>query len=184
MTITTQAILNDIGQFSKFDITLFEEHTTRKYLEKNEVILSKKNVCNAVYFILSGAFFQFQSDEADQQIIDLHLPGEWMFNQQSLTEQSPSNTTIIAFLKSEVIELSLSSIHCLCSKSPSFLQFGKILNQSKNRIAMFDHSLNPTQKYEYIKTTKPELVKVFPIKMIASYLKIAPETLSRVRANY
>lgn len=64
------------------------------------------------------------------------------------------------------------------------MQFGKILNQSKNRIAIFDNSLNPAQKYNYINNAKPELAKVFPIKMIASYLKIAPETLSRVRANY
>ena len=114
----------------------------------------------------------------------MHLQDEWMFNQQSLTEQTPSNTTIKAFSKSEIIELSLSSFHCLCSKSPSFLQFGKILSQSINRVFLFDNSLKPYEKYSYINKAKPELVKVFPIKMIASYLKIAPETLSRVRASY
>ena len=182
--MTTQEILNGLGQFSHFDITLFEKHTTREKFEKNKVLLSENEVCKSVYYILSGSFFQFQTTEMDEPIIDLHLQSEWMFNQQSLTEQTPSNTTIKAFSKSEVINLSLNSFHCLCSKSQSFLQFGKILNQSKNRIAIFDNSLNPTQKYNYINNAKPELAKVFPIKMIASYLKIAPETLSRVRANY
>src|SRR5215213_3247395 len=107
-----------------------------------------------------------------------------MYNHQSLAQQTPSQTTIKAFSKSEVIELSLADFHALASKSTSFLQFGKILNQTHNRTYIFDNSLTPTERYDYIKTAKPQLVKVFPIKMIASFLKIAPETLSRVRAKH
>lgn len=182
--MTAKAILNSLGQFSDFDVNLFEEHSAKKILNKNDVLLHEGEVCKCFYFILSGSFFQFQTSEIDEVIIDLHLQNEWMFNQQSLTEQMPSNTTIKAFSKSEVIELSLNSFHTLCSKSQSCLQFGKILNQSKNRTFIFDNSLKPNEKYSYISKSKPNLVKVFPIKMIASYLKIAPETLSRVRANY
>lgn len=107
-----------------------------------------------------------------------------MFNHQSLKEQMPSNTTIKAFSNSEVIELSLNNFYCLGVKSQSFLQFSKILYQSKNRTFIFDNSLKPIQKYSYVNKFKPKLAKVFPIKMIASYLKIATETLSRLRANY
>ncbi|HLD52434.1 MAG TPA: Crp/Fnr family transcriptional regulator [Sediminibacterium sp.] len=182
--MTTREILNGLGQFSNFDIELFEKYSERRILNKNELLLKEGEVCKSFYYILSGSFSQFQIDDIDEVIIDLHLQDEWMFNQQSLTEQTPSNTTIKAFSKSEIIELSLSSFHCLCSKSPSFLQFGKILSQSINRVFLFDNSLKPYEKYSYINKAKPELVKVFPIKMIASYLKIAPETLSRVRASY
>lgn len=180
--MTSYEILKSIGQFSSFEIELFEKHTSKEVVNKNEVLLQEGEICKSFYFILSGSFFQFQNNEIDDIIIDLHLQNEWMFNQQSITEQIPSNTTIKAFSKSEVIELSLNSFHCLCSKSQSFLQFGKILNQSVNRTFIFDNSLKPKEKYSYIKNSKPELIKVFPIKMIASYLKIAPETLSRVRS--
>ena len=70
----------------------------------------------------------------------------------------------------------------LCSKSQAFLQFGKILNQTKYRTSLYDSSLNPSDKYKFISNTKPELMRAFPLKIIASYLKITPETLSRVRA--
>lgn len=182
--MTKQEILNSIGQFSNFDLELFEKYSTQKTLVKNEVLLNEGEICKCFYFILSGSFSQFQIHDIDQVIIDLHLQNEWMFNQQSLTEQVPSNTTIKAFSKSEIIELSLNSFHCLCSKSQSFLQFAKILNQSVNRVFLFDNSLKPNEKYSYINKVKPELTKVFPIKMVASYLKIAPETLSRVRAVF
>lgn len=182
--MTVKEILNSIGCFSNIDVELFDKHTSRKILVKDEVLLNEGEICKCFYFILSGSFSQFQIDDIDEVIIDLHLKNEWMYNQQSLTEQTPSKTTIKAFSKSEVIELSLNSFHCLCSKSQSFLQFGKILNQTLNRTFIFDNSLNPNEKYEYIKKAKPELIKVFPVKMVASYLKIAPETLSRVRANF
>lgn len=182
--MTTQEILNSLGQFTNFDTELFEKHSERKIINKNEVLLNEGEVCKSFYFILSGSFSQFQIHDIDKVIIDLHLQNEWMFNQQSLTEQKPSTTTIKAFSKSKIIELSLNSFHCLCSKSHSFLQFGQILNQSANRLFLFDNSLKPNEKYSYINKAKPQLTKVFPIKMVASYLKIAPETLSRVRANY
>lgn len=182
--MTIKEILNSIGQFSNFDFELFERYSVKKILDRNEVLIKEGGVCNCFYFILSGSFFQFRAIDSDEVIIDLHLPDEWMFNQQSLTEQTASTTTIKAFSKSEIIELSLTSFHCLCSKSQSFLQFGKILNQSKNRTYIFDNSLKPNEKYSFITKSKPQLTKIFPIKMIASYLKIAPETLSRVRANF
>jgi CRP-like cAMP-binding protein len=182
--MTTQEILDGVGQFTSFDKQLFEKHTVRKSLTKNEVLLNEGEVCQSFYYILSGSFSQFQTQDIDEIIIDLHTENEWMFNQQSLTAQAPSTTTIKAFSKSTILELSLSNFHCLCAQSQSFLQFGKILNQSANRTFLFDNSLKPNEKYNYINKVKPRLTTVFPVKMIASYLKIAPETLSRVRANY
>ena len=182
--MTKQNILESIGQFSPFDLELFENHTTQNCFNKNDVLLKEGEVCKSLYFIQSGSFFQFQLKDIDEVIIDLHLEGEWMFNHQSLSEQTPSKTTIKAFSKSEVIELSLESFHALASKSTSFLQFHKVLNQAHNRTYIFDNSLTPIERYDYIKRAKPHLVKIFPIKMIASFLKIAPETLSRVRAKY
>lgn len=182
--MTTQEILDSLGQFTNFDTELFEKHSTRRTLNKNEVLLNEGEICKSFFFILSGSFSQFQICDIDEVIVDLHLQNEWMFNQQSLTEQTPSSTTIKAFSKSEIIDLSLNSFHCLCTKSQSFLQFGKILNQTKHRTSLFDRSLNPSEKYKFINLTKPELTKIFPLKMVASYLKITPETLSRVRATF
>jgi CRP-like cAMP-binding protein len=83
--MTTQEILNSLGQFSNFEAELFEKHSANKILNKNEVLLNEGEVCKCFYFILSGSFSQFQTDDIDEVVIDLHLQNEWMFNQQSLT---------------------------------------------------------------------------------------------------
>ncbi|MBO9675891.1 MAG: cyclic nucleotide-binding domain-containing protein [Sphingobacteriaceae bacterium] len=177
-------ILSSLGQFSSNDILKFREHIVQRTFRKNEIILERGAICQSVYFILSGSFFQYQSNGIAETIIDLHVTNEWMFNHTSLIEQRASETTIKAFEKSEVIELSLSNLHSLIARSPSFLFLAKIFNQTSTRTYLFDSSFNPIQKYNYIKNVKPLIVQVFPVKMIASYLKIAPETLSRVRANH
>lgn len=182
--MTSTEILQTIGQFSNIDCVLFDEHTSQQRLHKNDILVSAGEVCNAFYFVLQGSFFQFETNESDKRVVDLHLHHEWMFNQESLTGQLPSLTTIKAFSDAEVLVLSLYNFHRLCGRSQAFLQFGKILNQTKYRTFLYDHSLQPSDKYKFINTVKPALLHVFPLKMIASYLKVTPETLSRVRANY
>ena len=180
----TQNILRDMGQFSEADAILFEKHVTKRSFNKNDQLLKEGEVCRSAFYILSGSFYQFQTGEIEDTIVDLHVQNEWMFNHMSFINQSPSKTSIKAFIRSEVIELSLSRLHELIIQSPAFLQFGRIFDQANTRIHFFDNSLNPVQKYNYIKEAKPLISQVFPVKMIASYLKIAPETLSRVRAHY
>ncbi len=153
-------------------------------LQKNQILLRENDICKSVFFIVSGSFVQYRSNEEAEAIIDLHLKNEWMFNQQSLVEQTPSCTTIKAFTDAEIVELHLKSIHMLTTLAHSFFQLGKLFNQHVNKIYIFDNSLNPAEKYEYIKSARPNLLQSFPIKMIASYLKTTPETLSRVRAKY
>lgn len=182
--MSAQEILTGTGTFSSHDLLLFEEKAMRKTVKKNDMVLRQGEICQSVYFILSGSFVQFQSDHETETIIDLHLPKEWMYNHSSLIGQKPSDTTIKAFEDAEVIGLSLYHLHELIARSQSFLNFGRIFDQANHRTYLFDNALSPAEKYQYIKKSKPLIVQVFPVKMIASYLKITPETLSRVRANY
>lgn len=180
---TPKTILNHIAPFSPSESEWFEKHTTIKTLAKGEVLLKEGAICQSLYYILSGSFFQYQIDEADEVIIDLHVQDEWMYNHQSLIQQSPSSTTLKAFEKAEILELTLSSYHYLVSQSTSFLQLSALLNQPQHRTHIFDNALSPAQSYAYLQKTKPLAIKTFPVKMIASFLKIAPETLSRIRAK-
>lgn len=184
MNINHHEILKRIGSFSTSDVELFGKYSARRKITKNKILLNEGQTCRCMYYIISGSFYQFHIEDIDEIITDLHLPDEWMFNQQSLVSQTASLTTIRAFSEAEVVELSLSDLHLLISASKAFLQFGKVLNQTDIRTFMYDRSLKPVEKYAFVNEKKPGLPVVFPVKMIASYLKIAPETLSRVRARH
>ncbi|WP_421827031.1 Crp/Fnr family transcriptional regulator [Larkinella sp.] len=179
---TVAQMLTPIGTFSEEQIRLFAHRVHHRSVEKDAVLLAAGAVCQTVYCSLEGAFYQVRyNDEQEPVIIDLHLPGQWFFNHQSFVTQTPSAYTIQAYSDGIVLELTIQVIHELIAISPVFLQLGSLLNQATDRIRFFDQNLTPAQKYQYILDHQSKLLHLFPLKMIAAYLKITPETLSRVR---
>ena len=176
-------MLRSLGVFSDFEVQLFNQNIEIKTVEKNEILLYEGEISKSIFFIKTGALFQIQKIDDEEKIIDLNIQDDWVFNFDSLTNQIPSNTIIKSFAKSEVVELKLENLHKLISISQNFLQLNKIFNSLSAKIHIYDSNLNPTEKYDYLLKNKPQIIKIFPLNMIASYLKIRQETLSRVRAN-
>jgi CRP-like cAMP-binding protein len=145
-------------------------------------LLGQGEVSKSVFFNLKGSIYQYVSHpEIDYTIIDLHIENEWIVNHRSFVAQLPAESFISAYTEGSVLEISIESIHYLISRSLAFLQLNKILEQSMSRVYFFDNALTPLQKWQFILMNKPQLIERFPLKIIASYLKIAPETLSRAR---
>ena len=80
--------------------------------------------------------------------------------------------------------MTVYSLHNLIEISPVFFQLGKLLQPTTLRTQFYDDSMTPIEKYKYVLEHRPQLLQRFPLKYIAAYLKIAPETLSRVRGLY
>ncbi len=179
-----QASLKKIGRFTSEDIAIVEKLLVRKHFKKNDVILAESAICQSVYLLVSGAVYQFSMNDIEENIIDFYIDGDWIMNYPSFVGQKPSTTQIKAYSDCEVFELTIHKLHHLIEISPIFFQLGKVMEQGMARIHYFDNALTPLQKYNHLVETKPQLLQEFPLKMIASYLKITPETLSRVRGIY
>jgi CRP-like cAMP-binding protein len=178
-------ILKTNGMYSDTDAQLFEHNTQIRDVCKNEILIKPGEVCRSIFYILSGAIYQYNYiDEIEENVIDLHSDNEWFLEHTSFTSQKPADSFIKAYTDSKILELSIESLHWLIGQSPAFFQIGKIPGQASLRIHFFDNRLTPTQKYQYILDNRQELLQKFPLKFIASYLKITPETLSRVRENF
>ncbi|RFS17882.1 Crp/Fnr family transcriptional regulator [Emticicia sp. C21] len=179
-----QASLKKIGRFTAEDIATLEKLLVRKQFKKNELLLTEGAICQSVFLLVSGAVYQFSVNDIEENVIDFYIQSDWIMNYASFVGQKPSTTQMKAYTDCEVLELTIHKIHHLIEVSPAFFQLGKLMEQSMARMHYFDNSLTPLQKYNYLVETKPQLLQEFPLKMIASYLKITPETLSRVRGIY
>ncbi|WP_290797978.1 Crp/Fnr family transcriptional regulator [Flavihumibacter sp. UBA7668] len=178
-------IIQQFGNFTDYEMKLFSVAVQERKIFKNEFLLQEGSICQSLYFISSGSFIQYKiKDEIDQQIIDLHLANEWMLNPQSFVRQQPSETFIQAFADATIYELTVHAMHDLIKQSPVFFQLAKLLEPAHSRIQLFDNQLSPGEKYRFVLDNRPGLLLAFPLKMIASYLKITPETLSRVREKF
>ena len=176
--------LQKIGIFSEEDSQLFSENINIRSVKKDEILLREGVICKSIFFVDNGAVYQYNDkDEIEQNVIDLHIEGDWLLNHVSFIAQKPSEGVIQAYSDCNLVELTLHNLHKLIGLSPVFFQLGKLLEPSNSRVSFFDNDLTPIQKYDYILKNRPQLLQIFPLKIIASYLKITPETLSRVRAK-
>lgn len=178
-------LLQKAGTFSEKEEALLTEQLQFVKLSKDAIALQKGEVCSSLLFVVSGCLYQYNHDtHGDQQVMDLHIQNDWVMNHKSFSSRKPSEVMIQAYEDSTVYELSINAIHQLIAQSPSFLQMGTILETATERIAFFDNNNTPDEKYEFVLENKPQLLQKFPQKIIASYLKMTPETLSRVRKRF
>ncbi len=174
--------LKKAGHFSEEEIALLQKEVQHHLCVKGTYLLQKGDVCSSIYFIKKGAIYHHTTDkDSNLQVIDLNTTHDWVLNHTSFSSRKPSEYEIQVYEDSELYELSMKSIHKLIAISQSFLQMGKILEESTSRVHFFDENYTPDEKYVFILTNKPLLLQKFPQTILASYLKITPETLSRVR---
>lgn len=177
-----RAILNKLGSFNEEEIGFFEQEIRERHVQKDQLLVAKGEVAKSIFYSLKGNFYQYQTGEnREKNIIDLHLENEWFLAHTSFLSQEPSESYLAAFSAGSMLELSLVSLHYLIARSISFIQFNKIMDKAVSRLYIFDHSLSPLEKYLHLLRQAPEVLQHFPLKIIASYLKITPETLSRTR---
>lgn len=178
--VSLNKCLKKIGRFTTLELEEILAHCTLQQVPKNKYLLKCGEVCNSFNFILEGAAYQY--DKETQGIIELYTEFDCVVSTSSLFFQKASEEDIKAFTDCRILTLTLQSLHELIGKSPIYFQLGKVLQPSWFRVGFFDWAMSPQEKYEHVLENKPQLIQTFPLKMLSSYLKIAPETLSRVRA--
>ena len=175
-------LLKRSGTFSKEEAFSLQNALQFKRLAKDGILLEKGTICSSLCFVISGSFYHHRLDnEGNKSVIDLNSTHDWVINHTSFTSRKPSAYVIQAFEDSTFYEISIDAIHRLIAQSQAFLQMGKILDTVTERINFFDNNSTPDEKYRYLLENKADLLQKFPQTIIASYLKISPETLSRVR---
>jgi len=182
---TISVVLSAVGRFSEEDIARFESEAVLRQIRKGNEILSFGQVSQSVYLVISGAAYQFDYDQEgiEENIVGLYTDGDWCFNHASFVSQKPSTTIMRAYSDMVVREISVYAIHQLIAASPAFFQLGGLLQKGTERLRYLETTKSASEKYALLVSSQPLLLQAFPLKMIASYLKIAPETLSRLRAK-
>lgn len=111
----------------------------------------------------------------------------WAGDRQSITSGQPSVLNIEALEDSTLVMFTLDDFNYLLEALPEMKKMAEtLLNRSlmaaTNRIQAAI-SLSGEERYQQFAQLYPGLIKRVPQHMIASYLGITPETLSRIRAS-
>ena len=157
-----------------------------KKLRKRQYFLQEGDVCKYMGFIVKGATRMFAVDEkGHEHILHFGLEDWWVGDYESFYMLNPSNYYVEALEDTELILTTNEQLHEFARTIPaiaamleSLNQGGTIANNKRMRAAI---SLTAEDRYEDLAKTYPHFLQRFPQNMIASYLGISPETLSRIR---
>jgi CRP-like cAMP-binding protein len=174
------------GVVTSEDIALFRAHTKKLSFRKGEVVLSSGEECVFIYYVIRGCLRQFVVDDRGKEHILNFAPEDWMCgDHESLVRNIPSTTSIDAIEESEVYAVPKHLVYELHKTNLQLLAH----HNNALRSANFDLqkrlvqllSASAEMRYLTFIKTYPKLANRLPLKMIASYLGITPESLSRVR---
>ncbi|MEP2688320.1 Crp/Fnr family transcriptional regulator [Maribacter dokdonensis] len=146
------------------------------HVKKGRVLQRKGDLSSKVYLVESGLLRSYTIDGKGKEHIYMFGPENWI-----VADNCQLNEPCQLFI--DAIENSIINITTkeeLLKSSPDLKALAKRLRVMQNRIIMLMSS-NAKERYEHFITTYPNVTQRVPLKMIASYLGITPEALSRVR---
>lgn len=174
------------GLLSEHEKALIKEALIPFKLRKKQYLLQEGDGCKNFAFVVKGAMRQYMVDEKGiEHIVRLGVEKWWMGDRESWVMRSPSRYNIDAWENTEILLISRSAALELLKKVPAFSEMTRVLDE-RNNIAnqrRLTLSISGTAEKRYIDFVAcyPELVERFPQHIIASYLGVTKDTLSRIK---
>ncbi|MFD1552879.1 hypothetical protein DNU06_08055 [Putridiphycobacter roseus] len=179
---------NHILPISESEITILKPLLQQKVLEKEEFLLQENQVCKFIAFIKKGSFrsFHYNANGTSTNLM-LDSSQTLISNYESYISQQPSNVSIQATIKSEVIYISKNDLDHLLENSFYWNKLGRILTEnifilSKQRLESIIYK-TPEERYQTLIKYTPDLLEQFSLTDIASFIGVTPQSLSRIRAR-
>ncbi|MEL7001201.1 MAG: Crp/Fnr family transcriptional regulator [Bacteroidota bacterium] len=172
---------------SNVDWQEVEDCLTKKRYKKGEILLHEGRICKKLYFLESGALRFFITKDGDEISKFFTLPLYCFTSQRSFNNEIPAQESIAALEDSIVWEMSRKDAYELY-RLDSWSSFVRKLTQEVQFFTeqILEEIQNYTAEERYCKMIDQGdlLLQKVPLKHLATYLGIAPQSLSRIRKKY
>ncbi|MCC8407757.1 Crp/Fnr family transcriptional regulator [Mucilaginibacter sp. UR6-1] len=159
-----------------------------KKLRKRQYFLQEGDVCKFVGFIIKGATRMYSVDQkGNEHILRFSIEEWWVGDSESYTDLVPSKYNIDAVEDTEMLVTTFALMQPLMAEIPAIAKMIRTMDQrsyiASQRRMHASITMTAEERYDDFYGSYPQLLQRFPQGMIASYLGISPETLSRIRKN-
>jgi len=152
---------------------------------KKDHWLQPGEVCTEIAFILKGCIRYYYPKNGIERTGQFFFENSWFTDYESWLTKQGANIGIDALEDSELFMIPYRELERLYEANPKFERLGRVMAENtiigiRNRnISLLNDS--PEERYLKLVKERPKVIQRIPQHVIASYLGIEPETLSRIR---
>lgn len=160
-------------------------HFDRKALYKNEIITKQGATENYLSFIESGIVRFYIPNDDDELTFNFSFNKEFTCAYDSFLTQTPSEYELQALTETIVWQISYNNLQKVYAHTKVGNYLGRLaseklfLAKSKRELSLLKYSAK--ERYLHLFNEQPDILKLIPLKYIASYIGITPQGLSRIR---
>ena len=179
-------ILQETIRITDSEWATFSQKLRRREFARKTSIITAGSVASSLYFIESGLLRTYYLLNGKEVNTYFACDKQFISSYSSFINQSASFEFLEAIEDSTVYELSYQDLSQLYTESGNFEKLGRILAE-QNYLCVLDRTLGmqtktAKQKYlDFIQDYEQKIVQRVPQHQIASFLGMAPESLSRIR---
>jgi CRP-like cAMP-binding protein len=167
------------------DMKIFLSKFKPQYLKKGDYYIREGEKCKTVGFIVKGCMLCSYNKDGAEVIDEFSLDKEFITDYHSFLTGMPADKDVKCLEDTELMILKYQDLQKLYNQNPIFERVGRLMAealfinwQQKAKSLLLDDA---EARYLKLVINRPDLPQRVPQYLIASYLGVAPETLSRIR---
>jgi CRP-like cAMP-binding protein len=187
---TMEALRNYFERFIKLSDDEWQDFQiclTKEVVHKKDLILKENEQCDFLAFVQEGIFRFYSFNDGVERITAFFFPGDFVTNYRSFLTGKPSEHNIEALTDGVIYRIKLAQLQKLYDKYQTIERLGRLVAENLYLIVAYrlDSFMfqSPAERYNELVKRNSKLLNEIPQYMIAAYLGISPETLSRIRAR-
>lgn len=184
-------LLNYINEYTALTeeerFVLSSKFRVRKFL-KGQFVVQNGDVCLNESFVLSGCLKSFYIDDNGQEhVVSFAVENWWTADLGSFITQTPAELNVQCLENSVLAQIHYTELQQLYAEIPKLERFFRLIIQkafvSAQKRIINNFSLSATDRYLQFKEQYPNIEQRVPQYLVASYLGITKEFLSKIRSQ-
>lgn len=187
--MSTQAIIQHIDRIiplSESEKEAFSSIVEERIVKRKSFIVQPGFICNHQSHIVKGAMRSyFITPDGNEHTIAIAIDDWWISDFYSYTSQTPASLYVEALEDTTIQQIGYENVERICKEHPRFERFFRLVAQKafafSQKRALSNIGKTAEERYLEYAEMYPQIIQRVPQYILASYLGMSPEFLSKIR---
>lgn len=181
------SIFKSTISLSDEDVTALLKAWRPLKLKRSDFLIAKGDIEQHLYYVVRGSMRICYPNVKEEICVGFAYDNNLICSFPSFINQKPSEYFIQALVGTEVMAIKRRDFFSLFDAHPKIERAWRHLEEAA-LVGMIEReaellTFTPEQRYKRLIKRSPHLFQIIPKKYIASYLRMSPETLSRIKLS-